>query len=144
MRLTIRVAITLVALLGLPGLALAQHAGKGQAKDKDGAGDGVQVAVDPATGKLRQPTREEVETLLQGMQRQLDQSSEGLTVVRQPNGVMTIDLDDRFQSVSVARVGAGGVSTECVSTPGEARAFLERPAPEPVKKAVATPILEEK
>jgi len=136
--------IAVTALLGLPGLALAQHAAKAHPKNDDGGGSAATVAVDPETRKLRQPTREEVEELLRGMERHLDQSSAGLTAVTRPDGVVLVDLQDRFQSVSVAKVENGRVATRCVSTSGEARAFLDGPASNPQPKPAATPALEEK
>lgn len=137
-------ALCAAALLGVPGLALAQHAAKAHPKDQDAAGDAAQVAVDPTTDQIRQPTREEVQELLQGMKPYLDQSTDGLIQVTAPDGSVGVDLQDRFQSVSVARVGSAGVSTECVSTAEEARAFLERPLAAPAPKAPAAPALEEK
>lgn len=137
-------AAALVALIGTPDRALAQHAAKAQAKDQDVAADGVKVAADPQTGKLRPPTREEVEALLQGMKPFLDQSSDGLRELRGAGGAVGVDLQDRFQSVSVARTSAGGVETECVTSPAEARAFLGRDGARPAPKAPATPALEEK
>ena len=140
MRPSVRLAMTLAALLGIPGMALAQHAAKANPKDKDVAADAAQVAVDPKTHELRQPTREEVEELLQGMEPLVNQSTEGLRTVTLPDGTQVLDLEDRFQSVSVAKVEGGRVSTRCVSTSGEARAFLKsKDAPKP-----AAPALEER
>ena len=143
MRPSARLAVTLTALLGMPGLALAQHAAKANPKDKDVAADAAQVAVDPKTHELRQPTREEVEELLEAMKPYLDQSSEGLTPVTYPDGTIGLDLQDRFQSVSVARVDSDEVHARCVTTPDEARAFLAGPRAKPEPKP-ATPALEEK
>lgn len=87
--------------------------------------EGVQVAVDPQTGKLREPTPEERQALIQAMQRLLSTSTDGLTVVQHPDGSETVDLEGRFQNLSVAKINADGtVSKQCVTTVKEAAAFL--------------------
>jgi hypothetical protein len=137
-------AAAVATLIGIPDRAVAQHAGKGQARNQDVAAEGAQVAADPQSGKLRPPTREEVEALLQGMKPYLDQSSEGLPTIQGAGGAVGVDLQDRFQNVSVARVTPGGVQTECVTTSAEAREFLERSPSPPETKAPPAPALEEK
>lgn len=87
--------------------------------------EGVQVAVDPQTGKLREPTPEERQALIQAMRRLLSTSTDGLTVVQHPDGSETVDLEGRFQNLSVAKINADGtVSKQCVTTVKEAAAFL--------------------
>ena len=119
-------------------LAFAQHAAKG-----DNGVNGQQVAVDKQTGKLRQPSAEEVQQLLDGLTPMVNTSVEGLKVVRRDDGSAFVDLQDRFQSVSVAKIGADGkVEQKCVTTVDEAKQFLNA---DTKKKTAAKPApLEEK
>ncbi len=117
-----------VAALSVPQIALAQHAGKGRAPDDGDQPAAVQAAVDPKSGKVRAPTREEVKALLEAAGGVVSQSAEGLSVVRRPDGVRYLDLEGRFESVSLAKIEDGEVRTGCVTTPQEARRFLEGPS----------------
>ena len=132
-------------LLSAPA-AWAGNAAKGQRPAGAGAAEeetavdvaGATVAVDK-DGKLRPPTREEAAALVAAMGRFLDQGSEGLQVRVLPDGSKTVDLQDRFQDVALAKVEGGRVVTACVGTAAEATAFLrgsQTPAPR-AKKAAA-------
>lgn len=115
----------------LASSAFAQHAGKGSAKSKDGANDdvtvtasGQQVAVDPQTGKIRQPTNEEIKQLTDALK--LNDSVEGLSPVTLDNGATMVDLQDRMQSVAIAKINADGtVSEACVKNGKQASSFLK-------------------
>ena len=109
--------------------ARASNAGKHDDESDAKAADlapgtaGASVAAD--RGKLRAVTPEEAQVLLQGMSRFVDQSSDGLQTVRHESGALSIYLDDRFQSVSMARVSADGKPVvHCVTSKGEAKQFL--------------------
>jgi hypothetical protein len=125
--------------------ALAQRVGHGNAKNSQTADDGTdaaagqQAAVDPKTGKLRQPTADEVRDLTQSLQPALSQSSEGLVEVRHPDGSVSVDLQGRFQDAVLAKVNPdGSVEQHCVTTVKEAEAFLTaKPVakPAPAKKS---------
>jgi len=106
--------------------AFAQHAGKGPKDDDDNGpnNSASRVGVD-ANGRLRGLTAEEVRELIAGMSRFVDQSDGGLNWTYLPSGAVAIDLDDRFQSVSLARVAPdGSVAMRCVGSEGEAMHFL--------------------
>jgi hypothetical protein len=110
--------------------ALANQAAKGS---RPAPGDKEEIAVDvngatvsvDKNGKLRAPTREEAAALLEAMSKHLDQSTDGLQVRTFPDGTRTVDLQDRFQDVSLAKVQGGKVVTTCVATKAEAKAFLQ-------------------
>ena len=123
-------------------LAFAQHAAKG-----DNGVNGQQVAVDKQ-GKLRQPSAEEAKQLLDGLAPLVDNSTEGLTVVHRDDGSAFVDLQGRFQSVAVAKVGADGkVEQKCVTSVAEAKTFLNgsKDAKKDTKTNVKpAPALEEK
>ncbi len=82
-----------------------------------------------APGRLRPVTAEEAQQLVASMARFVDQSSEGLTETVLPSGAVVLDLGDRFQSVSVARLAAdGSVVARCLGSTKEAEQFLASPA----------------
>jgi hypothetical protein len=115
--------------LALCAPAHAQHV----AKDPDDAAQS-----DKARGKLRAPTKDEVEALVASMGRSLSQSDAGLVQRPLPNGAVALDLEGRFESIAMARIGADGkVVQECVTSDPEARHFLTRDiaAHERAKKA---------
>jgi hypothetical protein len=125
------------AALAVPTVPLAQHAAKSRAGADAGA-ESAQVAVD-AQGKVRAPTREEVKALLDAMP-QLQAPVETSRVTRLPGGAVKVDLSDRFESVSIARVASGKAEARCVETKAEAERFLRGElAPKP-----AAPALEER
>jgi hypothetical protein len=100
---------------------------------------GQRVFVDPATGKITEPTPEQIQALEQAVAGMLSQSSEGLQVVELPDGTLTIDLEGRFQEVAIATVAPDGtVRTGCVNHPGQVKWVLKK------KPAPAAPPLEVK
>jgi hypothetical protein len=115
--------------------ASAQHAAKGNPKNDDAGLSGQQAAADTKAQKVRPPTQEEIQTLLEGMKSYVNQSTQGLQVKRTASGAQYVDLDGRFENLSVAKIGADGkVETECVNNITDAKKFLEskdtrKPAP---------------
>ncbi|MFO0584881.1 MAG: hypothetical protein U0229_21620 [Anaeromyxobacter sp.] len=151
MRTIVPLAATTLAALLLASPALAQHAGKhdaaSKAKEADEAPDGPAAqaaAVDPSTGKLRALTPEEAAALIEANPG-LSHSTEGLIERPLANGAVALDLQERFMDVALARVDPDGtVSSRCVESPAEAKAFLEGKDPKPAAKPQALPTLEEK
>ena len=94
---------------------------------------GVQMVVDPSTGRLTAPTPEQRARLAAALERMIDQRTEGLEVRRLPNGMHLVDLQGRFQSVEVAVRGTDGVvHLRCIDSPDELESLLERePTPSP-------------
>lgn len=79
---------------------------------------GMQVAIDPATGKLRPLTGEEKKALALALGKLANRSVDGLVAVDRPGGAKSIDLRGRFMSVAVASVGANGVAeASCLTDP---------------------------
>lgn len=86
---------------------------------------GQDVQVDSQTGKIQPLTPQEAEKLAAGLKPMLNQSSEGLVQVHHPDGSVSMDLENRFQNVTVARVNKDGtVSQSCVDNPRAAGAFF--------------------
>lgn len=102
--------------------ASAQHAAKGTPKSDDGQ----QVAADTKNQKVRPPSQEEIQTLLEGMKNYVNQSTEGLQVKRTTTGAQYVDLEGRFENVAIAKIGPDGkVQSECVNNLKDAKKFLE-------------------
>ena len=98
---------------------------------------GQSVAIDRQTGKLRPPTPDEARQLGAALKNYLNRSSQNLTVKTHPNGVQSVDLQGRFQSVSVAKINPDGSTSEkCVTNMKEADEFLTT---SPAKQKPASP-----
>lgn len=84
-----------------------------------------EIIFDQASQKLRKPTAEETQAIVDRVSALTSQSSEGLSVTEGPNGMKVINADDRFSGVVVGRARPDG-STEirCVMSMAEAAEFL--------------------
>ncbi len=88
--------------------------------------------------EVRQPTEEEMQVLLEGMKHVVNQSDEGLTVYELSDGTKAVYLEERFQSVALAKRNAdGSVATGCVSTQKDAEKFLKNESGKPATKKEA-------
>ena len=86
---------------------------------------GQDVQIDPQTGDIQPLTPQEAETLAAGLKPMLNKSTEGLVQVQHSDGSVSVDLEGRFQNVTVARVNKDGtVSQSCVDNPRSAGAFF--------------------
>jgi len=84
-----------------------------------------QAAQVDGKGQIRPLTPEEAKKLADSLKGMLNKSSEGLVAEHNADGSVSMDLQDRFQSVTVARENADGtVTTACVDNPRAAGAFL--------------------
>ena len=125
---TLLLAVTAFALLlAASTLAAGQKSAKPQPERYTNVPfAGQTVAVDPQTGKVRPPTPEEARQLGMALKNYLNRSSQGLTVKTHPNGAQSVDLQGRFQSVSLAKINADGSASEkCVTSMREAEHFLK-------------------
>jgi hypothetical protein len=83
------------------------------------------IVVDALSGELRLPTGQETQELVDGLVVLTNRSTEGLQMTTLPNGARAVDLEERFQSVMLARPNPDGTSeTRCVTTFEEAADFL--------------------
>lgn len=75
--------------------------------------DGVMVAIDPATGALRQPTKAEVEALTGA--REKAGAPRALRLTRTATGMTMVELDDSFlEYLTVRRDADGRLHAACV------------------------------
>jgi hypothetical protein len=91
---------------------------------------------DPETGRLTaSPTDAEVSELDRLIDEALDDSTEGLEVQTAPDGSLYLDLQGRFQSVSLATVEPNGrVRLLCTDRPLDAKRRLLDPAASPAEE----------
>jgi hypothetical protein len=129
--MNMRLPVTLGVVLLLTSSAFAQKAATSSevsaSSNKQIAGrDGEKAAAEDKSDKLRAPTAEETKVLLDGVKELVNDSAEGLTVVKEPDGSLSLDHQGRFQNVTIAKMNRdGSVSTECVTNAEQARRFLE-------------------
>jgi hypothetical protein len=84
------------------------------------------AAVDPQTGRLREPTSDEAQKLAEEMNKKLRRSPEKLTVTQQSNGTEMVQLSEEYMEVMVVKLNAdGSLSTECVTGMEAANKFLK-------------------
>jgi hypothetical protein len=76
-------------------------------------------------GQPQQLSADEAQKLAGGLKELVNQSTEGLVEVRHADGSVSVNLEDRFQSVTVARVNKdGSIAQSCVDNPKAAGAFF--------------------
>jgi 3-isopropylmalate dehydratase small subunit len=86
---------------------------------------GQDVQVDPQTGQIQKLTPEETQRMAAGLKKMINQSSEGLVQIQHADGTVSMDMEDRFQNVPVARINKdGSVSQSCVDNPKAAGEFF--------------------
>jgi hypothetical protein len=86
---------------------------------------GQDVQIDSQTGQMKPLTPEEAKKLADGLKGMLNKSSEGLVEQHNPDGSVSMDLQGRFQNVTVARVNEDGTTSQsCVDNPRAAAAFF--------------------
>lgn len=110
-RLSGVLAITTLLAVAASGHAIAQPGNKKVAHKKQSVSStvsGQQVSVDPATGRLQQPTPEEAKQMTSELSAMLQRSVENLDAITLPNGTMMVDLDGGFQNVTMASFDADG------------------------------------
>lgn len=99
------------------------------------------------TGQIKPLSPEEAQKLADNLKHLLNKSTEGLVEERHADGSVSVDLQGRFEHVTVARKNQDGtVSQSCVDNPRAAAAFykidpklLESDQPT-VKKPVSNPV----
>ena len=88
----------------------------------------MRVFIDPATGKIRQPTAEEQQEFSRSIDRQLQSSGKTMTIKTTASGMRMMELDESFMNYSVVRVNADGTLSEsCVIGPKAAADLVLKP-----------------
>jgi hypothetical protein len=86
---------------------------------------GQTVQIDTQTGQIKPLTQAEAQKLADALKGLAKPSVEGLQPIHHADGSVSIDLQDRFQNVALARKEADGtVSQTCVDNPQSGAAFF--------------------
>ena len=97
---------------------------------------GMVIGMDPETGKLGMPTREQLKELSDLEQQRLNHSSAGLVEVHHPDGSVSVDLQGRFQEFATVRIGPDGeLIFQCVDGAENAERALKGPILGPTEVA---------
>ena len=103
---------------------------------------GMVIGIDPETGELGMPTREQWNELSDLERQRLDHSSAGLVEVHHPDGSVSVDLQGRFQEFVTVRIGPDGkLRFQCVDGAENAERALKAPilGPAEIAPAKSTP-----
>src|SRR3954447_23376929 len=123
----VRLAALGLAVATVLSLAAPAFAGEKPAAAK---GHGMMAAIDPATGKLRQPTAAESKALAAGVESLLKSSASTLQAKQTADGTMSVDLGTSFLNISIAQVGPdGGIQQICVDNAAQGSSLLATAAP---------------
>jgi len=102
------------------------------------AAAGMVIGIDPETGKLGMPTREQLQELSDLERLRINHSSAGLIEVHHPDGSVSVDLQGRFQEFATVRTGPDGEFIfQCVDGAEGAERALKGPLPGPTVVAPA-------
>lgn len=83
---------------------------------------GMQVSIDPATGRLRPPTLEESRALARALRQQFGVPAEPLQVIQATNGAVAVELPEETMETAIVRTHPDGTQTiECMSAAEAAR-----------------------
>ena len=123
-------AVTVISRQPVPATQAAKPAGKNAAPTsapmfvtrRVGNQD---IRINTQSGEIQRLTPEEAQRLANGLAPMLDNSTDGLVEVKHTDGSVSMDLQGRFQNVSVARVNKDGtVEQSCVDNPAAAAKFF--------------------
>ena len=119
-----RLLAAIVMLVATTSLAFSQSAPAPARKGKKYIAT-KEIVLDAATGKLRKPTVEETQALVDQISALTNRSTEGLTAIRHQNGMKSMSLQGRFSGVILGRANEDGTTeVRCVMTLEEAIDFL--------------------
>ena len=118
------VSILIVSLTGSTPVAASGPSAPGQVKEKHYKATRPFV-VDKQTGRVRMPTRQEVDEVVANLSSFGQRPTETLQQSAQPGGAVGLDLDGGFNGVVLARPNGDGTwETKCVFTLEEGAEFL--------------------
>lgn len=121
-RLGMFIVLTGLAFAVMATIALPRKSSQAQSKKYKA---NKEIILDKTTGQLRKPTQEETDAMVTQISVLTNRSSEGLTVNQSANGMKSINLEGRFNGVTLGRANADGTTEiRCVFTIGEAVDFL--------------------
>ena len=126
------VVAMIVLAIGTVTVASRQRLSNGIDKTTSAAaGSGANLRVSPQGSALNTQivqddrTPAEAARLAAGLSQVIDQSTEGLVEIQHADGSVSMNLEDHFQNVTVARIDQrGNLAQSCVDNPQAAGAFF--------------------
>lgn len=127
------VAVTAVTVISRQGARQKAFAAPGESKTESATASkyvtrrvgGQDVHINQQTGEIQPLTQDEAQRLANGLAPMLDDSADGLVQVRHADGSVSMDLQGRFQNVTVARINTDGtIEQSCVDNPRAAAKFF--------------------
>lgn len=127
------VVATIVLTIGTVTVASRQRITNGVDKTTSASAvsGATNLQVDPQDAALHTQnvqddrTPEEAARLAAGLSQVIDQSTEGLVEIQHADGSVSMNLEDHFQNVTVARIDQrGNLAQSCVDNPQAAGAFF--------------------
>lgn len=127
------VVVMIVLAIGTVTVASRQRLSIGIDKTTSAAGGSgaTHLKVSPQDSPLNTQnaqdnrTPEEAARLAAGLSQVIDQSTEGLVEIQHANGSVSMNLEDHFQNVTVARIDQrGNLAQSCVDNPQAASSFF--------------------
>ena len=115
------IAVAILAVGAVTVVSRQSLSARQMTKTKSQNLNGV-AAQDPSLST--QLTQRDPNALAGGLKDMINQSTEGLTEVRHSDGSVSVNLEDHFQSVTVAKDDNGRLSQSCVDNPHAAGAFF--------------------
>ena len=77
---------------------------------------GMQISIDPKTGRMRPPTPEESRAIGEALRQQFGTPSQPLQVIQAENGALAVELPEEFMETAVFRIHEDGTqSIDCMS-----------------------------
>jgi len=124
--LSIKTALIAVAILTVGSVAVASRQQWSTKPSAETAQPGVSAVQDDllTANGLEPVAQDGNEKLAEGLGQMINQSTEGLAEVHHSDGSVSINLEDRFQNVSVAKVTDGKLSQSCLDNPRSAGVFF--------------------
>jgi len=118
-------ALAAWGIWGFYGSSHPSSVADGNSPDLAPGNAAMRAYIDPETGVLTQSHVPGDQSADLGVENSLSRSTEGLVEVTHPDGHVSVHLQGRFQSASVARINSDGqIETTCVETQAEADTFL--------------------
>jgi hypothetical protein len=120
-------ALALIAwgIWGFYGNSRPSAVADGSSSDLTPGSAAIRAFIDPETGMLSQSHMDGNGSADAEVENALNRSTAGLVEVQHPDGHVSVDLQGRFQSASVARINQDGqIETNCVETQAEADTFM--------------------
>ena len=129
-RLSLTTVIVAIAILAIGAVTVASRQKLSEARAKAAKAEqresGAMAAGNVHLQNPAQPVQLSDEELAAGLRPLINQSTEGLSEVHHGDGSVSINLDDRFQNVTVARVNQNGnLAQSCVDNPRSAGEFFD-------------------